>query len=39
MLGKFGASAAWSLLVVYVGEIFPTGVRSALNGMVFQVGR
>ncbi|GLC47597.1 hypothetical protein PLESTB_000005500 [Pleodorina starrii] len=39
MLGKFGCSGAWSVLVVYCAEVFPTSVRSLLSGAIFQGAR
>ncbi|PNH07510.1 Solute carrier family 22 member 21 [Tetrabaena socialis] len=39
MVGKFGCSSAWSVLVVYCAEVFPTSVRSVLSGAVYQGAR
>ncbi|KAG2436478.1 hypothetical protein HXX76_006779 [Chlamydomonas incerta] len=39
MLGKFGSSGAWAVLVVYCAEVFPTAVRSVACGAIFQGAR
>ncbi|KAG2454670.1 hypothetical protein HYH02_000509 [Chlamydomonas schloesseri] len=39
MLGKFGSSGAWAVLVVYCAEVFPTSVRSVASGAIFQGAR
>ncbi|KAG2484292.1 hypothetical protein HYH03_016838 [Edaphochlamys debaryana] len=39
MLGKFGCGGAWSVLVVYCAEVFPTSVRTLLSGVIFQGAR
>ncbi|KXZ43865.1 hypothetical protein GPECTOR_78g53 [Gonium pectorale] len=39
MVGKFGCSGAWSVLVVYCAELFPTALRSLLSGAIYQGAR
>ena len=39
LIGKFGASAAFSLIYVYTAELFPTEVRSTALGLCSMMAR